>query len=139
MELYRFSILTPIFCSSFAAVRLALPVGCDLQTASGACMYEKLKAQSFLLPSSSRVALKATAKVATTMGKLSMDNFVTTEPGGTFLIISLFDPCSKESGICDGDFTIEKESKYWKFGAPFAEETSPGHGHGRRGTNFGWS
>lgn len=40
-----------------------------LQTASGACMYEKLKAQSFLLPSSSRVALKATAKVATTMAK----------------------------------------------------------------------
>lgn len=33
-------------------------------------MYEKLKAQSFLLPSSSRVALKSTARVATTNGKL---------------------------------------------------------------------
>lgn len=40
-----------------------------LQTASGACMYEKLKAQSFLLPSSSRVALKSTARVATTNAK----------------------------------------------------------------------
>lgn len=40
-----------------------------LQTASGACMYEKLKAQSFLLPSSSRVALKSTARVVTTMAK----------------------------------------------------------------------
>lgn len=40
-----------------------------LQTASGACMYEKLKAQSFLLPTSSRVALKPTARVATYIAK----------------------------------------------------------------------
>jgi hypothetical protein len=32
-------------------------------------MYEKLKAQSFLLPTASRVALKPTARVATSIRK----------------------------------------------------------------------